>query len=299
MKFDGAGKVTQDFFVAGPPSMPVYVLGGDEPVLFDAGFSSLARYYRSHIEEFLDRAPKMIFLTHAHFDHCGAIGYFKKYFPGLKVAASQKAADILKRPNAVKLITELNQQVASQARNAGSQKVSEDPFLPFTVDRVLQDGDAIELKGGLRIEVLATPGHTRDFLSYYIPQKKILVASEAVGVVQPDGQIVPEFLVDYQAYVDSMQKLAKLDVEVLCQGHHFIHMGSASVKDYISRSLAATRDFRAWFFELLESQGGDLDKIITIIKSEEYDPRPHPKQAEIAYMMNLTTRVKHLAKTAG
>jgi len=295
--FDGAGKVTRDFFVAGPPSMPVYVLGGREPVLFDAGFSSLARFYRAQIEEFLPRPPKMLFLTHVHFDHCGAAGYFKEYFPGLEVAASQKAADILKRPNAVKLITDLNRQVGRQAQAAGSQKVSEDPFLPFTVDRILAGGDTIELADGLRIEVLAAPGHTWDFLSYYVPQKKILVASEAVGVAQPDGQIIPEFLVDYQAYLDSLQKLAALDVEVLCQGHHYVFLGPA-VKDFLGRALTAALEFRTRVLRLLDTHGGDTGKVIQIIKAEQYDPQPHPKQAEAAYLMNLTARVKHLAQTA-
>ena len=31
------------------------------------------------------------------------------------------------------------------------------------------------------------------------------------------------------------------------------------------------------------------------VKAQEYDPRPHPKQPEPAYLINLEARVKHLA----
>jgi hypothetical protein len=39
----------------------------------------------------------------------------------------------------------------------------------------------------------------------------------------------------------------------------------------------------------------DVDKVVNRIKQEEYDPNPGPKQPETAYLLNLRTRVNHLA----
>ena len=57
------------------------------------------------------------------------------------------------------------------------------------LDRVLSDGDSIAIDDDLSVRVIATPGHTRDSLSYYLPEKKILFASEAVGLPDHTGYI--------------------------------------------------------------------------------------------------------------
>ena len=102
----------------------------------------------------------------------------------------------------------------------------------------MEDSDRLDLGGGLSVQVLGTPGHTRDFLSYYIPEKKILVSSEAVGCHSGyKDYIVSEFIYSYQDYVDSMKRLATLDVEILCQGHHRVFVGG-DVRVFFEKSLA-------------------------------------------------------------
>ena len=109
MIFDKTGEVRDGFFVVGWSHNPIYLLKGKTPVFFDGGLALLGEVYREAITSILNGdSPRMAFITHVHFDHCGAIPYLKKAFPGLKAAASQKAKDILKRPNAIKLIQKLS-----------------------------------------------------------------------------------------------------------------------------------------------------------------------------------------------
>jgi len=169
----------------------------------------------------------------------------------------------------------------------------DEPFEPFEVDRVLEDGDRIELERGLSVQVLFTPGHTWDFLSYYIPERRILIASEAGGCAYASGYVPPECLTDFDVYMRSLTRLAALEVDVLCQGHRFVYLDE-DVKSFLSRSAQTALDFKVMVGELWETERGDLARIMARIKNTEYDPLPLPKQPETAYLVNLEARVKSL-----
>ncbi len=296
MIFDKTGEVAPGFYVIGASEVPSYLLDGDRPVLFDAGFSVLGPLYEQAIRKILGgRSPKILFLTHVHFDHCGAAAYLKKAFPGLLIAASQRAAEIVRRPNARKLMADLNDSAADTVNRWKPELRLGGPFQPFEVDRVLVDGERIELGPGLSVQVMATPGHTWDFLSYYIPERKILIASEAVGCADTTGYVVTEFLVDYEVYLKSLTRLAALKVDTLCQGHRLVYTGS-EVADYFKRSLRTAPQFKNQVVDLLTREDGDIRRVVEWIKADEYDSRPEPKQPEPAYRINLEARVRHLAQ---
>jgi 2-aminobenzoylacetyl-CoA thioesterase len=148
MIFSETGEVRDGFFVIGSPHVPLYLLKSENPVLIEGGISLLGEVYRRDLVERLgDVQPEMILLTHVHFDHCGAVGYLKRAFPGMKVAASPEAAEILKRPNALKLIRALSENAREVVAGIDEALLVKDGFEPFGVDRVLLDGDRIESRG--------------------------------------------------------------------------------------------------------------------------------------------------------
>ncbi len=291
-----AGEIAPGFHVLGTMAIPVYLLDGPEPALFDAGVSSLGPAYVRHARKILGRRlPKRLFISHVHFDHCGAAACLVEAFPELKICASERAAEIIARPNAQKLIARLNEQAAELARILEPNLASQVPFVPFKVDEVLADGDQVELASGDTIQVLASPGHTWDMLSFYLPSRGILVASEAVGCPTQDGHIITEFLVDYDAYVSSLKRLARLPVEVLCLAHHSV-LTDSDARGYFARAMAAAEEFKEWVEDLLNREGLDVARVVRMVKSREWDPRPQPKQPESAYLLNLQARVTHLAE---
>jgi 2-aminobenzoylacetyl-CoA thioesterase len=293
------GKVGPGLYVIGTSRMPSYLLDGKQPVIFDAGISCLGPAYQNDIEKILKgRSPEVLFLTHVHFDHCGAAAFLKKAFPDLKIAGSKQAAGILARPNALELMAELNKAATEGMRKLAPRLVSDEAFQPFTLDRVLSDGDRIELEDNLTVEVLATPGHTRDSLSYYLPFQKILIASESGGCLDSTGQIITEFLSDYQDYINSIRRLDGLEVEIFCQGHEGVFNGE-DARNFFSRSLLAAKEFRHSVEEALGAEGGNIQKAVARIKAVEYDPKPQPKQPEGAYLLNIEARVRHLAGLIG
>ena len=296
MIFAETGKLTDYFYVLGSRHFPTHLLLGSMPVLFEAGLSCLGKVYVEEVRKILKNAePQLLFLTHAHFDHCGAAGFLQQSFPQLKVAASRQAADIIGRPNALKTISQLNAAAADWVAKAAPGLSAKEPFEPFSVDVILGDGDRLELPGGLTVQVLETPGHTWDSLSFYIPEKKLLVAGEAVGCTSPAGFLSTEFLVDFDLYIQSIERLARLKVDILCQSHHQVFTGE-NARTVLRRSIPAALEFKKHVEKLLYEEHGQVEKVVARIKSEEYDTQPEPKQPEPAYLLNIHARVKSLAK---
>jgi 2-aminobenzoylacetyl-CoA thioesterase len=293
------GFVRDDFYTLGLGWSAIYLLDGRMPALFESGFACAARLYEKDMTAVLGkRRPEILFLTHVHWDHSGCAAYLKEAFPGLRIAASARAAAILKRPNALKLMASLSEEVVplvAAIPGIDDRQLLRDGFRPFDVDMVLHDGQRITLETGLTIEVLATPGHTRDHLSYYIPERRILVATEASGSLDRAGNIITEFVVDFDLYMASLRRLASLDVEILCQGHHFVFVGADEVKRFFSRSIEEAEAFRDHVFELLVAESGSEERVVQRIKQEQWDANTSVKQAEGAYLLNLRAQVSLLA----
>jgi 2-aminobenzoylacetyl-CoA thioesterase len=302
MHISVAGKIKGRFSIAGLATYPVHVLDCMKPALFDAGATCGAGLYVEAIRAVLgERQPHILFISHVHWDHCGAASYLKKAFPDMLIAASQAAADILKRPGALKLIAELNKgarSIVSTLPGVDPSKLSDEPFHPFEIDMILKDGDVIDLGGGLTVHAMATPGHTRDHMSYYIPREEILLAAEASGCLAASGEIIPEFLYDYDSYFASLAMLTKLPVRVLCQGHRVVFVGREEVRSFFERSAANALRFKTRIYELLETEEGSIDRVVGRIKAEQWDIISGVKQPEIPYLLNLTAQVTHLAGKA-
>jgi glyoxylase-like metal-dependent hydrolase (beta-lactamase superfamily II) len=296
MIINKTGQIIEDFFSIGHPAIPVFLMDGVHPLIFDAGFTFLGDIYVKQIKKILgDRQPEYLFLTHAHFDHCGSVSILKKHFPLMKVITSKKAKDILGRPNAIKLIKSLNQASEEIAGRIGIDFASSDEFKPFEIDKIIKDDHILKISDGLNIRVIETPGHTSDCLSYYIQEKKILISSEAAGQADRTGYIVSDCLYDYDQYFSSMKRLSLLDIEILCPGHLFVYTGD-DAKKYLKESILECERFRKRVELYLDEEDGDLDSVKIRIKKIEYDGNNGPKQPEPAYLLNLEARIKAVAK---
>lgn len=275
----------------GHPTFPVYFLDENCPVIFDAGISIMGPRYVHDLKMLLKkREPTFLLLTHAHYDHCGSVAFLKKAFPGMQVVASERAREILERPNALKVIRELNRKARSLADGLGVGPPFEG-FEPFPIDRVAADGDILQLSETLSIRILETPGHTRDSLSFCVQEKKILVAAEALGVPNADGYITSDFLSGYDTYMTSMERLKKLAPEILCLAHYKAFSGPDAA-NYIRESMVRCREFKNLLELCLQEEQGDTDRVKKRIKEIEYDGQREDIQTEEAYLLNLEARIR-------
>ena len=287
-----SGEISDDLYVIGPPAIPVYLLDGLNPVIFDAGFTALAHEYETCIKEILgDRKPAYLFLTHSHFDHIGAVSHFKSIWPKLQIAGSVRCHEILLKQKAIKLIRDLNLEGTKNLKKMGIHPLNEQPFEPFDIDILITPDQKIELSSDIIVTAFNTPGHTWDFMSYWIPKKKILIASEAVACCESNGYLQPEFLVDFDAYLLSLRKIKNLDAKILCAGHHAVFTGK-DAPGHIQASVKAANDYLTMTQDFLVQEKGNLDCTVLRIKAVEWDNRPWPKQPESAYLLNTSQRVK-------
>ena len=283
------GEIARNFYSVGHPSVPVYLLDGDDPVLFDAGFSGLAFVYEKGIRDILgSRSPAYLLLTHSHWDHIGSAAHFKKLWPHMKIAGSSRIRDVLEHPAAIKRITSLSEDSLETLRSWEVTDINKAPFQSFRLDMTLAPGRPVKLTGGTEIHPLSTTGHTWDSYSYWIPSRRILIAGEAVIC---DG--ICEFLVDFDQYLRSLRELSKLDVDILCTGHHMVVTGKQA-REYIVDSMTQTGEYLRLVERVAEEESGNLGKIVERIKAIEWDNRPSPKQPERAYVMNTRIRVKNI-----
>jgi glyoxylase-like metal-dependent hydrolase (beta-lactamase superfamily II) len=295
MIIEKAGKIVEGLYALADIDLPAWLVTAETPALFDAGITFMGPAYLEEIRRVLgdENRLRWLFITHAHFDHSGTAPYLKRRIPGLKVAASRLASEIFKKPNAVSLIQSLSRDYEEQHKTLfGSEDIR---FDSLEVDRILEDGETVDLGGGWTFSVIATPGHTRDGVSFYFPNIKALICGEAAGVPDRNFKIHPEFLASYKDYVASLEKLAALEVEIIMLSHYCILTG-AEARSYLKRSLESTFAFSGRIRSYLAEAGGNQEHVVKRIFKEEHQDTGAIQQAERPYLISLAAKVKAVAE---
>ena len=89
---------------------------------------------------------------------------------------------------------------------------------PVGVDEHLDDGERLDLAGGIR--VIFTPGHTPGHLSLYLERPKVLVAGDALTA--EEGHLNgpnPSMTLDMRAAMQSIRRLADLQIYTIVCYH--------------------------------------------------------------------------------
>lgn len=295
MIIESKGKIDDGLFAIGAPELPAFLLMGKTPALFDAGMTFMGPLYLKDLKTLLEDENRLryIFLTHAHFDHSGACPYLKRHIPGLQVGAHPLAAETFRKPNAVALIRSLSKDYEDKhASKTGNEDIS---FDTLQVDIRLEDGMDFDLGGGLGFKVVATPGHTRDSISFFIPKLKALITGEAIGVYDKNMTIHPEYLASYQDYLASLEKLACLDLDILIMGHYFTLTGE-DAKGYIAKSIERTKIFRTRIESYLHELSGDREAVVKRIFKEDFEDTGAILQEARPFLINLAAKVKAVAE---
>jgi len=196
-----------------------YVENGGERVLVDAGWDTDITHIAIELDKLLrGKSLDALVLTHRHIDHVGgAAAAVKKY--GCRAVTHEKDSKALADGD----------EVTTGAELFGSA------FEPLPVESV-KEGDAIA-----GMEVVHTPGHTIGSFCLYEPESRALFSGDTVfcdGVGRwdlPTG--------DLKALVESVKRLAKLEVGGLYPGHGraVTEMGSALIEQDL-RYIAEWRD---------------------------------------------------------
>ncbi len=283
----------KNVLMIGNGHIPAFLYCSRKPVLIDPGVSAFGPLYLKKVKgHFQNLESLLIVLTHAHFDHCGATPYLIRNIQGVKVAASLQAAHILKRPNAIALIKRLNAEYEQEMKD--DLKGEDVSFEAICVDIELDDADTLELGDREFFKVMSTPGHTRDCLSYYLPDDGIVFTGESAGVFE-DGFMHSPFLTSYEDYVSSLKKIIGLKPRALAVAHNGILTGE-DAEIFLAESLKAAEDYKNMIADCLTEYNGDSKRVVEKITADEYDSQPNHIQKRAPFILNLEAKVGAVAR---
>mgnify|MGYP001060206730 FL=1 len=190
------------------------ILGSNKTLLIDTG---MGIGNIEHIVHELSSNPLIVINTHTHHDHIGDNWRFQQSLIGIQCDFSKK--------NYQDLLLDTQDEVKDGAIR--------DEFLPNTFDRksysikpftfsnYVADGDIIHLGNGHDIEIIFTPGHTPDSISFIDKTHRLLFVGDTfyqgpVYLYRPETNL--------NDYIQSLEKLVNTihmyQIELILPGHN-------------------------------------------------------------------------------
>jgi metallo-beta-lactamase class B len=205
--------VIDNIFYIGNTFVSCYLFTSEEGiVLVDTGFPGDGPHIVKHIEQlgFSAEDVKYILVTHPHVDHVGSLANLKER-TGAIVCAGE--SDVF--------------SIENDSKTVGSDMLELPEVEPCKVDRVLKDGDRIEV-GSIFLRVYETPGHSAGATSFGFQVSdqgkeyaSILYGGFGLNVFEGMNLKHNVYGADVDKYIASLEKVKDLDVDVWLTGHHF------------------------------------------------------------------------------
>jgi metallo-beta-lactamase class B len=175
-------------------------------ILLDTGFDSTVPMIRSNMTQlgFKVEDIKILLSSHAHIDHVGGHASMKK-LSGAKIMMSRADADLFKSGG------------THDYFNVGSYPIA-------AVDRVLNDGDTVEL-GGMNLTCHLSPGHTKGCTTWTVDlpsegksRHVLFYGSTTVpnGAPLVNNEKYPNIVDDY---LSTFEKLKQLPCDIFLAPH--------------------------------------------------------------------------------
>jgi glyoxylase-like metal-dependent hydrolase (beta-lactamase superfamily II) len=198
-----------------PRSIAAYlVTGPDGHVMVETGPGSTVQglVEQLSIRRLTPVDIKHVLVTHIHFDHAGAAGWWAQQ--GAQVYVHHFGAAHLIDPS--KLIASATRIYQDKMQTLWGD------ILPAPAERVtsLYDGDNVEA-AGLNFTAIETPGHAKHHHVYRLDN--VAFTGDAAGIKIPGSPLVglpappPEF--DREAWQETIQRLGKEDIDTLYPTH--------------------------------------------------------------------------------
>ncbi len=241
---DPPAEITDDLLMLGTSQYPLFLLGGH--TIIEGGTGAMGALLDEQMQRLgIDKGGvKQVVIPHGHPDHVMAVPILRELFPGVTVLASEIAAGTLCAERAMAFFCDVDGQLTESMLKGGLIAESHCPKpleeMQIPVDAHLAEGDVIDA-GGIKLNVLHTPGHSDCSHSLHEPERGILFISDASGYYMPEFDCWwPNYFTSFATYLESMQRLAALDAEILCLGHLAVIIGAENVQLYFQRAIDAT-----------------------------------------------------------
>jgi glyoxylase-like metal-dependent hydrolase (beta-lactamase superfamily II) len=158
---------------------------------------------------------KRILITHAHPDHVGALAMLKEA-TGAQIIAHELEKPIIQGEVEIPRADPATLPPLTRRLLPPSTRLK-----PIPVDQTVKDGDVLDgVMGGLH--VVFTPGHAPGHVSYWQPEKRVVIMGDVIMRFFNNGKMrlpFAPFTVDMDEDKRSIKRVAALGAEVACFGH--------------------------------------------------------------------------------
>lgn len=248
--------LSENVFQLTTPLASNYLVVGDATALVDCGPAATADLLLDELKKYLGEETTLdfILLTHSHFDHIGGIPALRAVWPELEVFGAPQTAQHLSDEACKKELYEKNAACAA-AIETGIELDEAQWCEALRIDRIIGDGDVLDIGEGVEIKLIACPGHTEDSVAYFVRPDDALLCGETIGSYRGRDMITNCFTHDYQEYLESLDKLSALDVKIL----GFPHGGAITGELVAKYFLDARSEAESFHKEVLERiENGEL-----------------------------------------
>jgi glyoxylase-like metal-dependent hydrolase (beta-lactamase superfamily II)/predicted DCC family thiol-disulfide oxidoreductase YuxK len=207
-------------------------------VAVDPGSPKMRRSLSRHLGRLKPRISKIV-ATHAHEEHVGNLNWLSEV-TGAPVYVTELTAQFL---TPFKKLPWVRAMIIGQPP---------DLMQPYQLL-----GNSLDTESG-RLHVISTPGHCDDHIVLYDPKEKLLLAGDAFmgsyfATPNPD--------VDSRKWIESLEQLMELGIEILVEGHGHVHTLRADIPDFpgvVVRedpkvALSQKLDYLRWLREQIEA----------------------------------------------
>lgn len=268
---------------------PLYIVKGEKNFLIDCSITARAIDIHKTISKILKGGKiDSVLLTHSHYDHTGACSYLQNIY-NFDIYGSYKTVELLKKEKVIDFIDKMNQDFKKLLRDNSKTK-----FDMLNNLKSIKQGDRIKIDDSSHFEILDTPGHTKCSISFLIQPEKILFPGDSVGVVERNGNIKPLFLSSYKEYEKSLNKLIKIEPNILAFCHNKYIKGKNKIKNFLELSLKSTKELKDEILKKLKKDS-DFDKIAQEIFKKEFS-MPLVMGPHKAIMINIKAMVNSVYK---
>ena len=245
-RVDFPGGKLSILFLGGVPCDVVPLLFGElftavvyDGLLIDPGSPRMRRSLARHLRRLPKGMVHAVVATHHHEEHVGNLNWAADK-TSAPLYLGEQTADLLKSPSRLPFV---------RSAIIGQPAPLKQPY------KILPD--RIEAAHG-ELEVLVAPGHCDDHIVLYDCGEKVLIAGDAFmgsyfATPNPD--------VDSRKWIDTLERLLELDIEVLVEGHGHVYtlrsdfpdLAGVVIREDPHSALGKKRDYLRWLRQQIES----------------------------------------------
>lgn len=213
-------------------------------VAVDPGSPKMRRSLSRHLRRLKPKITKIV-ATHAHEEHVGNLNWLSDV-TGAPIYVSEMTARFLSPFKKLPWV---------RATIIGQPPDLKQPYLVL--------GESIDAESS-QLRLISAPGHCDDHIVLYDPKEKLLLAGDAFmgsyfATPNPD--------VDSRKWIESLERLMELDIEIVVEGHGHIHTLRADILDFPGvviredpkAALWQKLDYLRWLREQIEA--GFLERL--------------------------------------